>query len=57
MASPQPGEPDGRQEEKEEKADREGDSISCELVIESLAVLKKKDLGLELRHFDCCESS
>ena len=57
MASPQPGEPDGRQEEKEEKADREGDSISFELVIESLAVLKKKDLGLKLRHFDCCESS
>ena len=27
----------------------------AELVIESLAVLKKKDLGTELRQFDCCE--
>ena len=24
-------------------------------MIESLAVLKRKDLGAELRHLDCCE--
>lgn len=63
VASPESEEPDdgGGQEEdgKEEKKEGsgEGEMVSSELVIEKLAVLKKKDLGAELRHFDCCESN
>ena len=54
--SPEPqGESDGEQrEEDEEEGSKEGDVVG-ELVIERLAVLTKKDLGVELRHFDCCE--
>ena len=71
MASPEPREPrdesseqedereEGREKEKEGK-EKEGSgeekSVNCELVIERLAVLKK-ELGAELRHFDCCELS
>ena len=72
VASPEPREPrdgssgqedereEGNEKEKEGKAKEESgeeESVSCELVIERLAVLKKKELGAELRHFDCCESS
>ena len=48
-----------KEEEYEEKEEGSGEGegvSSSELVIERLAVLKKKDLGTELRHFDCCES-
>ena len=63
MGSPVSGEIDdgeGQEEEKEEgkemekEGSEEGESVASELVIERLAVLKKKDLGAELRHFDCC---
>ena len=66
VASPEPGEPDdgggqeeGKEEGKEEEKEGsgEGETVGSELVIDRLAVLKKKDLGAELRHFDCCESS
>lgn len=56
VASPEPRETDdGGGQEEEKEGSGEGDS--SELVIERLAVLKKKDLGAELRQFDCCESS
>lgn len=57
VASPGPKETEdgGTQKEKDESG--EGEGVSCELVIERLAVLKKKDLGAELRHFDYCESN
>ena len=67
VASPEPREPrdessgqeeEGKQKEKEGK-EKEGsgeeENVNCELVIERLAVLK--ELGAELRHFDCCELS
>ena len=45
------------EDEEKEEGSGEGEGVSSsELVIERLAVLKKKDLGTELRHFDCCES-
>ena len=39
----------------EDEDDMTKEKERAELVIESLAVLKKKDLGAELRQFDCCE--
>lgn len=66
MTSPEPREPrdesSGQEDEREEGKEKEKEgsgeeqSICCELVVERLAVLKKKELGAELRHFDCCES-
>jgi hypothetical protein len=66
VASPGPNDGSGQEDERDEgkeKGGKEGsgggeeESDSSELVIERLAVLKKKDLGAELRHFDCCESN
>lgn len=58
VASPEHDEK--QEEEREEGKKKEGsgeeDGVRSELVIERIAVLKKKDLGAELRQFDCCES-
>ena len=44
----EPGEPS----EINESGEGDGKTV---LMIECLAVLKKKDLGAELRQLDCCE--